>query len=288
MIECVPNFSEGQDRAVVDRIASAIASAPGVGVLGWEADADHHRSVVTFAGEAEAVLEGALRGVGEAANLIDLRKHQGIHPRVGACDVLPFIPLSGGWMEDCIMLAHRAGREIWLRYGIPVYFYEGAARLESRRFLQNVRRDGFDGHPPDVGTYDTHPTAGAVCVGARQFLIAYNVELASGDVAVAQAIARKIRASSGGIPFVKALGLLLSSRNIAQVSMNLTNFPETDLDGLLAAIEREAAVLGTRVTGCELIGFVPQAAYKQAPCFFERARDFSPARIIEKRIAQLG
>ena len=284
MIECVPNFSEGREADVVGKIAAAIASSEGVTVLGWEADADHHRSVVTFAGPADAVREGAVRGVGAAVERIDLSRHQGVHPRVGAADVVPFVPLEGSTLEECVDVAHRAGEEIWERFRMPVYFYEAAARVPERRPLQNVRRKSFDGKPPDVGDVPEHRTAGAVMIGARHFLIAYNVNLKTPDVEVARQIARKIRESSGGFRFVKAMGLYLGSANRAQVSMNLTNFAEIPLDKLYAAIQEEAARNGTSIVESELIGFVPKAAFEKLPEFFQRTRGFEESRIIENRL----
>ncbi len=259
-------------------------SADGVTVLGWESDPDHHRSVVTMAGLPEAVLESALRGVGKAAELIDLSQHQGIHPRVGATDVLPFIPLNGSTMEDCINVAHRAGEEIWSRFRVPVYFYEFAARSPERRALQNTRRAGFDGRPPDVGDVAAHPTTGAVMVGARQFLIAYNINLATKDVHIARDIARRIRESSGGFRFVKAMGLRLTSLDCTQVSMNLTNFDETPLDTLYDTVLGEAARHKTTIAESELIGFIPRAAFQKWPEFFRRTRGFEESRIIENRL----
>ncbi len=287
MLECVPNFSEGRDEAVVRAIVDAIGSAPGVVVLGWESDADHHRSVVTFAGSAETVVEGAVRGAGKAAELIDLNRHHGKHPRVGAADVIPFIPLAGSTMKDAVAAAHRAGEEIWRRFGVPVYFYEAAARRTDRKRLERVRRTGFDGLPPDIGTLAGHATAGAAMVGARGFLIAYNVDLETPDPAVARTIAGIIRESSGGFRYVKALGLYLPSRNCAQVSMNLINFAETPLEELFRVIQKEAERLGTRVAGCELIGFIPRGAFQTAPDFFRRAGNFDESRIVENRIEQL-
>jgi glutamate formiminotransferase len=284
MIECVPNFSEGRDAAKVRAIVDAIQSMPGVLMLGWESDADHNRSVVTFAGEPEAVLEGAIRGVGRASELIDLSEHRGVHPRVGAADVIPFVPLDGSTMDDCVSIAHRAGEEIWRRFGVPVYFYESAARDPHRRRLERVRRREFDGKPPDIGDIATHPTAGAAVVGARGFLIAFNVNLSTPDPAAAQAIAAKIRESSGGFRFVKAMGRYLASRNCAQISMNLTNFAETPLDALYAAICDEAARLGTAVRSTQLIGFVPRRPFQMFPEFFRRAENFDETRVLEARI----
>ena len=208
----------------VREIVAAIESVRGVLLLGWESDRDHNRSVVTFAGPEEAVLEGAVRGAGAAAERIDLRLHEGAHPRVGAADVIPFVPLKNATIDDCVSIAHRAGEEIWRRFGVPAYFYEAAALSENRRRLERVRRPGFDGQPPDVGDIAAHVSAGACAIGARDFLIAFNANLATTDVSVAQAIARKIRESSGGFRFVKAMGRYLASRNCAQVSMNFTNF----------------------------------------------------------------
>jgi glutamate formiminotransferase len=287
MLECVPNFSEGKDPAVMREIVAAIQSAPGVLLLGWESDADHHRSVVTFAGPVEAVVEGAVRGAGKAAELIDLSRHQGQHPRVGAADVIPFVPLDGSGISDAAAAAHRAGEEIWSRFGVPVYFYEAAARLPQRQRLEKARRPGFDGLPPDVGTISAHPGAGAAMCGARGFLIAYNADLETADVGIARSIARRIRESSGGFHGVKSIGLFLVSRNCAQVSMNLTDFAATPLDELMAVIEEEAARLGTRVRSCELIGFVPRRAFERSPAFFRRAENFTEWRVLEARISQL-
>jgi len=286
VIECVPNFSEGVDRAKVRAIVDAIESAPGVLLLGWESDMDHNRSVVTFAGEPAAVIEGAVRAAGKAAELIDLHHHSGVHPRVGAADVIPFVPLSGATMATCIDAAHQAGAEIWQRFGVPVYFYEAAARSPERRSLEKVRRRGFDGRPPDIGDIATHPTAGASVVGARDFLIAFNINLNTPDPEIARAIARKIRESSGGFPHVKAMGLYLASRGCAQVSMNLTNFTEIPLDQVYAMIRAEASRLGTTIRSSQLVGFVPSRAYEMAPEFFERAENFDDSRILENQIGR--
>ena len=256
-------------------------------MLGWESDGDHNRSVMTFAGTPDAVVEAAVRGAGKAAELIDLSAHQGVHPRVGAADVIPFVPLEGSGMDDAVAAAHRAGEEIWCRYGVPVYFYERSARTPGRLRLEKVRRREFDGGPPDIGNLAAHPTAGASMVGARELLIAYNVDLATRDAAVAQAIARKIRASSGGFPHVKAMGIYLASRDCAQVSMNLTNFAETPLDRVYDAISSAAREHGTEAVAGEIIGFIPRRAYEIAPEFFRHAENFSESRILETRIAEL-
>ena len=287
MIECVPNFSEGREPSTIAAIAGAIKDVPGVALLGFESDADHHRSVITFAGEAEGVLEAAVRAVGKAAELIDLRRHVGVHPRVGAADVVPFVPLDGSTLDDCAEIAHRAGAEIWRRFGVPVYFYEAAAKVAERRRLEKTRRTRFDGRPPDVGDIAEHASAGAAMVGARNFLIAYNINLVTADASIAKQIAFRVRESSGGFRFVKAMGLHLASLGRAQVSMNLTNFGAIPLDDLYRAVEDEAARLGTAIAESELIGFIPRAAYEQAPAFFRRIRGFDEERIIEKRIEQL-
>jgi glutamate formiminotransferase len=288
VIECVPNFSEGRDPDKVREIAAAIEATPGVLLLGWESDADHNRSVITMAGPLDAVVEAAVRGVGRAAELIDLREHAGEHPRVGAADVVPFVPLGGETLEDCAGAAHRAGKEIWRRFGIPSYFYESAALKPERTRLEKTRRKGFDGGPPDVGNIAEHPTAGACMIGARRILIAYNVDLETRDRHIAQEIAKKVRESSGGFPFVKAMGLYLPSRDCAQVSMNLTRFEEIPLMKLLRTIDEEAMRLGTRAGTGELIGMIPRRAFDKAPDFFRRAANFDEQRIIEARIAAVS
>ncbi len=263
VVECVPNFSEGRDEATLAAIEGVLSD---VALLGREADPDHNRSVFTFAGAPEAVLAAAVRAVGVAAARIDLRTQRGGHPRVGAADVVPFEPVRGIELEQCVELAWRAGEEIWRRYGVPVYFYEAAAKVAGRERLENVRRGGFEGlraeidsRVPDVGE-GLHVSAGATVVGARKFLIAYNINLSCGEVGIAKEIARKIRASSGGMPCVKALGVMLESRGLAQVSMNLTEFAVSGVDDVYAAVAREAAALGTSIVETELIGFIPRAA----------------------------
>lgn len=288
MLECVPNFSEGRDRRTVEAIVNAISAVPGVALLGHEMDSDHNRSVITFAGKDEVVIEAAVRGVAKAAEVINLSVHAGVHPRVGAADVVPFIPLGKSTMDDAVAAAYRAGEEIWSRAGVPVYFYGAAARRDSRRRLEKVRRPGFDGEGPDAGNIPAHPTAGASVVGARGFLLAYNFDLLTPDVEIAQAIARSIRESSGGISNVKAIGLFLASRGRAQVSMNLTDYASTDLYELERRIDEAATKLGTAVADGEVIGFVPQAAYDQAPGFFARASNFHPLRVLEARMEALG
>ena len=236
LVECVPNFSEGRDAAKIDAIVEAVRSA-GASVLHRTSDSDHNRSVVTFAAPVGVIEEAAFQAVRQAVASIDLRLHSGVHPRIGAADVVPFIPLKGVTLEDCARLAERTGRRIWDELGVPVYLYEAAALRPECRSLADIRRGNFEGlsqavltdpaRRPDFGGPALHPSAGAVAVGARKFLIAFNVNLATPDVEIARRIARKIRFSSGGLPGIKAMGVRLASRNLAQVSMNLTDFERT-------------------------------------------------------------
>lgn len=291
VVECVPNFSEGREPATLNAIEQALTSVTGVVLLGREADADHNRSVFTIAGEPEAVLEAALRAVGVAVERIDLTRHRGEHPRIGAADVVPFVPVRGVSLADCAVLAWTAGEEIWRRFGAPVYFYEAAARVPERARLENVRRGQFEGlletigeRPPDVGEARMHPTAGAVAVGARKFLIAFNINLNSERVEVARAIARKIRASSGGMPHVKAMGVMLHSRRQAQVSMNLTDYEVTGVHAVFAAVEREAAAYGVSVAGSELIGFIPRQAVEMGFAGAVRLERFARGAVLENAL----
>jgi len=297
LIECVPNFSEGRDPAKVEAIVAAMSSAPGVYVLDREMDADHHRSVITLAGEPEGVAEAALRGVGKAMELIDLTKHTGAHPRVGATDVVPFIPVDGVTIEDCVALARRVGEEIWSRYRIPVFFYEAAATRPDRVNLENVRRGQFEGlreemkknydRQPDVGEPKVHPTAGVTVVGARKFLIAYNVNLNTPDMGIANKIAKAIRFSSGGLRYVKSMGVELKARNLAQVSINLTDFEQTPMHRVYEMVKREAARYGAMPVGSEIVGLVPKKALELAADFFLQLENFSPAQVFENRLTDV-
>src|SRR3984957_1792199 len=250
IVECVPNFSEGRDLAKIDAIIAAMREVHGVYLLDRESDADHNRSVVTLAGEPEPVAEAALRGVGKAAELIDLRLHRGEHPRIGTTDVLPFVPVEGVTMENCVALAWQTGQEIWARYKVPVYFYEEAAMRPERKRLESIRSGEFENlrdevlrnadRAPDIGGPRLHPSAGAVAVGARKFLIAYNINLDTPDVSIAKKIARAIRASSGGLPHVKAIGVELKERRLSQVSTNFTDFEQTSIRQVFDTMRREA------------------------------------------------
>jgi glutamate formiminotransferase len=295
LIECVPNFSEGRDAAKVDAIVAAMSAVPGVYVLDREMDADHNRCVVTLAGEPDAVAEAALLGTGKAMELIDMNKHTGAHPRVGATDVLPFIPIDGVTIEDCVALARRVGEEIWRRYRIPVFFYEAAATQPDRVNLENVRRGQFEGlreemkknhdRQPDVGEPKLHPTAGVTVVGARKFLIAYNVNLNTPDVAIANKIAKAIRFSSGGLRYVKSMGVELKARNLAQVSINLTDFEQTPMHRVYEMVKREAERYGVMPVGSEIVGLVPKKAIEMAADFFLQLENFSPAQVFENKLA---
>jgi len=289
LIECVTNFSEGRDLSTVRAIEDAIASVHGVAVLRSEMDADHNRSVITFAGSPEAVSEASLRGIGVAVERIDLRKHAGVHPRMGAADVVPFVPLRGATMADCVSVAHRTGQEVWKRFQVPVYFYEAAAMRPDRRLLENVRRGGFENPnaAPDLGGPALHPSAGACIIGARKILIAFNINLATGDVAIARAIARKIRASSGGMPFVKALGLPLAGRGLVQVSMNLTDFEQTPLHVVFDAVAHEAREHGVAIAGSEIIGLLPDQALQDAAAHFLKCENFDSALVLENKLRAL-
>jgi glutamate formiminotransferase / formiminotetrahydrofolate cyclodeaminase len=295
LIECVPNFSEGRDPAKVDALVEAMAAVAGVWVLDREMDADHNRSVITLAGEPEAIAEAALRGVGKALELIDLARHSGAHPRVGATDVLPFVPIEGVELEDCVALAKKVGGEIWERYRIPVYFYEAAATRPERVNLENIRKGQFEGlreevlrnpdRAPDIGEPRLHPTAGATVVGARKFLIAYNINLKTPDVEIARKIAKAIRFSSGGLRFAKAMGVDLKTRSLAQVSINLTDFEQTPIHRLFEMVRREAQRYGCAIVGSEIIGLVPKKAIEMTADFYLQLENFSPAQVLENRLA---
>jgi glutamate formiminotransferase len=295
LVECVPNFSEGRDAAKMDAIVQSIVSVPEVVLLDRESDADHNRSVLTFVGPPAAVAEAAFRAVEKAASLIDLTRHQGAHPRIGAADVVPFIPIEGVTLEDCVKLAERVGSEIWNKLKIPVYFYEAAARRPERVNLENIRRGQFEAllkemgtvpeRHPDVGDPVCHPTAGATVVGARKFLIAYNINLGTADVGVAKKIAKTIRFSSGGFRYVKSMGVALASRNLAQVSINLTDFEQTPMHLVFETVRREAERHGVPVVGSEIVGLIPRKALEMSAEYFLRYENFSPELVLENRIA---
>ncbi len=291
LVECVPNFSEGCDPKKVDAIVAAMRM-DGVYLLDREMDADHNRSVITLVGEREAIQEAAIRGVGKAAELIDLNAHKGAHPRMGAADVVPFIPIDGVTIEDCVAMAKHVGEEIWKRYQIPVYLYEAAAATPERQNLENIRRGQFEGiraeiatnaaRKPDFGEARVHPTAGATVVGARKFLIAYNVFLNTPDVEIAKKIAKAVRFSSGGMRFVKGAGFLV--RGLAQVSMNLTDFEQTPVHRVFEAVKREASRYGVMPVSSEIVGLIPKKALEQAAEWFLQVENFDSSLILENRL----
>lgn len=294
LIECVPNFSEGRDKAKVDAIIE-VMKVPGVFLLDREMDADHNRCVITIVGDREAIAEAAIRGVGKAAELIDLTKHQGAHPRMGAADVVPFIPIEGVTIEDCVTIARKVGAEIWKRFQVPIYFYEAAAVTPERTNLENIRRGQFEGirdeiatnpaRKPDVGEARVHPTAGATVVGARKFLIAYNIYLNTPDVDIAKKIAKAIRFSTGGLRYVKAAGFPV--RGLAQVSMNLTDFEQTPVARVFEFVKREAARYGVMPVSSEIVGLIPKKALEQAAEWFLQVENFDSSLILENRLSAI-
>jgi glutamate formiminotransferase/formiminotetrahydrofolate cyclodeaminase len=292
LVECVPNFSEGRDQSKVDAIIDAM-KVSGVYLLDRESDTDHNRSVITLVGEREAIQEAAIRGVGKASEMIDLNVHTGAHPRMGAADVVPFIPIDGVTIEDCVAMARHVGEQIWKRYQIPVYLYESAATTPERQNLENIRRGQFEGiradiatnpaRRPDFGEPRVHPTAGATVVGARKFLIAYNVFLNTPDVDIAKKIAKAVRFSTGGMRFVKGAGFLV--RGLAQVSMNLTDFEQTPVHRVFEMVKREAARYGVAPVSSEIVGLIPKKALEQAAEWFLQVENFDSSLILENRLA---
>ncbi len=296
LVECVPNFSEGRDTKKIDAIAASILAVPDVVLLDREADADHNRSVLTLVGPPAAVAEAAFRAVERAVELIDLTKHGGAHPRIGAADVVPFIPIEGVTIEECVRLAERLGERLWTQLRVPVYFYEAAARRPERVNLENIRRGQFEAlvkemgkvpeRAPDVGEPVLHPTAGATVVGARKFLIAYNINLGTPDVGIAKKIARTIRFSNGGFRYVKSMGVMLGSRNLAQVSINLTDFEQTPMHLVFETVRREAERWGVPVVGTEIVGLIPKKAIELGAEYFLRFENFRPELVLENRIGE--
>jgi glutamate formiminotransferase len=293
VVECVPNFSEGADARRVEAIVAAMRDT-GVYLLDWSMDADHNRSVVTIAGAPSAVVEAAVRAVGKAAELIDLTRQQGVHPRIGAADVIPFVPVSGIKLEQCVLLARQAGLEIWRRFGVPVFFYGAAASRPDRANLEDVRQGQFEGlreavdkdpsRRPDLGGPGLHPTAGACAVGARKFLVAYNVYFDSSDVAMVRGIAREIRAASGGLKGVKAMGVLAHGR--AQLSMNITDFEAMPISQVYRKIAQLAARHHATIAEGEIIGLVPEAACERESDWLRQLREFDPqTKILERRLS---
>jgi len=295
LIEAVPNISEGRDQEKIEAIAAQVKAVRGVALLDVDPDPDHNRTVITFVGPPEGVEEAAIRLVAKAVELIDLNKHHGEHPRMGAVDVLPFVPLRGATMAECVELARRVGKRISEEFRIPVYLYAEAATRPERQDLANIRKGEFEGFPakiqepdwaPDFGERRVHPTAGVMAVGARPPLIAYNVNLGTSDLEVAKRIAQAVRGSSGGLRYVKALAFELKERGLVQVSMNMTDYRKTPLHRAFELIKREAARYGVPVVGSEIVGLVPQEALNMAAEYYLQLENFRPEMILEERIAR--
>ena len=296
LIECVPNFSEGRRPERVQLIADAITAVKPACVLDTHIDPDHNRSVITFVAPPDTVVEAAVSAVRRASELIDMRTHQGEHPRLGATDVLPFVPLRDVTIDDCVSIAHEAGAVIARELSIPVYFYERAARRPERVNLEDVRRGALEllreqitidpERMPDEGSPNIHESAGAIVVGARPFLIAFNVILRSSDLGVARQIARTIRARNGGLPFLKALGFRLQTRNLVQVSMNLVNYEVTGMTVAYEAVRREGERLGVEIESAEIVGLVPRNALDRNAEYFRKLENFSEAKILEHQLDQ--
>ena len=296
LVECVPNVSEGRNQALLARLAERIQSVPNVVLLDLHVDPDHHRSVFTLAGEPKAMTNALFQLIQEARHGIDLRTHHGQHPRIGAVDVVPWIPLRRVTIEECAGYAKDLGRRVGQELGIPVFLYEQAAVVPSRGRLEVIRRGGLSGlqerinqeaaWKPDFGPNILHPTAGAVVIGARFFLIAFNVVLKSRDIQIARQVARTIRSSGGGLPALKAMGVLLPSRGLVQVSMNLTDFRQTSLRAAFQAVERESHRLGVEILESEIVGLVPQAAWDVNLPGDLQLINWSPDRILEARLVQ--
>ena len=298
IVESIPNFSEGRDSGVIEQIENALAPVRGVALLDRHRDEDHHRCVLTIAGSVESMEEAAFSVVAKASEVINLNRHDGRHPRLGACDVLPFVPLSGSTMAHCVRLAHRVGTRIGRELRIPVFLYENACERSFRKRLEQIRKGGAvalakrmatdPAWAPDFGPAEPHPTAGVIAVGARSPLIAFNVCLQSRDVSLARKIARSIRASNGGLPAVKAIGLELKSRGCVQVSMNLTDYRQTPVHAAFDAVKRAAALNGVAVLNSELVGLIPRKALAQAEGQDRQLDSLTRTQTVEHRLEQCG
>jgi len=295
IIESVPNISEGIRTDVVARIADALGAVSGVRVLDVQSDATHNRSVLTLAGDAAGLRQAIPRLMSMTMEAVDLRTHRGEHPRLGAVDVVPFIPIEGATMADCVALARDIGKDVADRLGVPVYLYEEAAQRPDRRNLEDIRRGEFEGlaekmakpgWAPDFGPSQPHPSAGATVIGARMPLIAYNINLATNRLDIAKKIAAAVRMSSGGLRFVKAMGLPLEDRGVVQVSMNLTNYEKTPIFRVFDLVQREAARYGVNVLESEIVGLVPQAALMQAAEYYLQLEGFSAPQVLENKLRE--
>jgi glutamate formiminotransferase len=292
-LECVPNISEGRDDGLIDRLAAGLAATPGARLLDVHRDADHHRSVFTLAGDAAALRAAILSLCADALATIDLRRHAGAHPRIGAVDVVPFVPLGAATMADAVAAARATGEAVAARFDVPVLLYEEAATAPHRRRLEHVRKGRFEGlaeklrqpeWTPDFGPATPHPTFGAVAIGARRLLVAYNITLATERLDIGAAVAAAVRASSGGLPHVKAMALPLPARRLVQVSMNLTNVDETPMDVVFEAVRREAARHGVDVADSELVGLVPASAVGQVAASALRIAGWQASKILDTRL----
>jgi glutamate formiminotransferase len=295
IIECIPNISEGQRSDVIAAIAAAVGRAPGVRVLDVSSDAAHHRSVLTLAGDAAGLKEAILTLFEQTIAVVDLATHRGEHPRLGAVDVVPFVPIEGVTMADCVALARETGKAVADRFSVPVFLYEEAAADPARRNLEDIRRGEFEGlaakmaspgWAPDFGPAAPHPHAGATVIGARMPLIAYNINLATDRLDVARKIAAAIRQSSGGLRFVKAMGVMLADRGVAQVSMNLTNFEKTPIPRVFEMVKREAGRYGVAVLESEIVGLIPQTALLAAAEYYLQIEGFKPSQVLENKLRE--
>ncbi|MDQ7821901.1 MAG: glutamate formimidoyltransferase [Candidatus Eremiobacteraeota bacterium] len=296
IVECIPNFSEGQRDEVIKGIAEKFSSVAGCKLLDCKPDKDHNRTVYTIIGSAAAVKEAVLNAIGYAAEHIDMECHRGEHPRIGACDVVPFVPIARCTMEECVALSKEVASEIWKRHGIPVYLYEESAAKPERRNLADIRKGEYEvlkreisleGRKPDVGEARLHPKAGAAVVGARKALIAYNINLSTSNIKIAKEIAKRVRARSGGLAYVKALGVMLKERNIAQVSMNLTDFSKSAVYTVFEMVKSEATRYGVHPVGSEVIGLLPLEALVEVARFYLRIEEFQTAQILETHLMDL-
>ncbi|WP_346355351.1 glutamate formimidoyltransferase [Azotosporobacter soli] len=293
LVECVPNFSEGRRPEVIDAIAAAVRSVDGVKLLDIKPDASHNRVVFTFVGEPQPVKRAAFAACAKATELIDMEKHEGEHPRIGASDVIPFVPVSDVSLEECVELANELGQEIAEKLSIPVYLYEAAAKQPQRKNLPDVRKGQYEGRKenigeaqwkPDYGPAKMHPTAGAVIVGARQFLIAYNINLSTSDVSIAKKIASAIREAKGGYKYCRAMGIMIEERNLAQVTINMVNYEGTPLHRVFETVKSEAARYGVSVVGSEIVGLLPLQALLDAADFYLRLEDFDRKQVLEENL----
>jgi glutamate formiminotransferase len=295
IIECIPNISEGRRPEIIEEMVARLRAVPGLRLLGVQSDASHHRSVLTFAGDRDAVARAVIGLYEDAVAAIDLRTHKGEHPRLGAVDVCPFVPIEGVTMDDCVSVAREVGAEVAARFGLPVFLYEEAASTAARRNLEDIRRGEFEelaaklqqpDWAPDFGPAEPHPSAGATVIGARMPLIAYNINLATNRLDVAKKIASAVRMSSGGFRYVKALGLSLADRGIVQVSMNLTNYEKTPMYRVFDVVKREAARYGVSVLESEIVGLVPSAALTQTAAYYLQLEGFNDDQVLENKLHQ--